>query len=118
MSFATHKHTHTHTHQWYKINANEILESHKLALCDDQSTHMVPVPPAELPEINAFTTVTKLIFLQDHDMQVINTHRQPMYNNIPSVNQNTNSSHQSHNVQPHDQSTAILQQFIMIPQEL
>ena len=46
------------THQWYKINANEIPESYKLVLCDDQSAHMVPLPPAELPEINAFATIT------------------------------------------------------------
>ena len=30
-----------HPHQWYKINANEITENHILALCDDQSAHMV-----------------------------------------------------------------------------
>ena len=53
-----------HTHQWYKINANEILKNHKLALCDDQSAHMVPLPQSELPEINAFTTITRLKFLQ------------------------------------------------------
>ena len=59
-------------HQWYKINANEILENHKLALCDDQSTNMV-VLPAEPPETNAFTTITRLPFLQAQDEQVINT---------------------------------------------
>ena len=59
-----------HTNQWYKINGNEILENHKLVLCDDQWTHMVPVPPAELPEINAFTTSTRLTFLQTQDKQV------------------------------------------------
>ena len=95
-----------HTHQQYKINANEILESHKLVLCDDQSAHMVPIPPAELPEINAFTTVTRLTFLytflQVQDKQVSNTHKQPMYSNIPLVKQNTNSSHHKQSVQPYN----------------
>ena len=48
-----------HIYQLYKINANEILDNHKLALCDDQSADMVPLPPAKLPEINAFTVITR-----------------------------------------------------------
>ena len=88
------------THHWYKINANEILESHTLALCDDHSTHKVPVPPAELPEINAFTTITRPTFLQTQDEQVINTCTQPLYIDIILVNQNTNSSLQNQNVHP------------------
>ena len=35
------------THQWYQISANEILEDHKLALCNDPTVHMEPIPPAE-----------------------------------------------------------------------
>ena len=107
-----------HTHQWYKINANKIFESHKLALCDDHSTHMVPVPPAEPLEINAFTKITRLTFLQTQDEQVSNTHTQPMYSEITLVNQNTNSLLQNQNIFPHDQTTVILQQFSMITQEL
>ena len=53
------------THQWYKINANEILQNHKLALCDDQSPHMVPLPLA----INAFMTIARLTLLQAKDGQ-------------------------------------------------
>ena len=87
-------------------------------LCDDQSTHMVPVPPAELPEINAFTTITRLTFLQTQDEQVSNTYKQPMYSDIPLVNQSTNSFLQNQNVHSHNQSTVILQQFSMITQEL
>ena len=34
---------------------------------------MVPVPPTELPEINAFTTITRLTFLQTQDEQVNDT---------------------------------------------
>ena len=42
-------------------------------LCDDQFTHMIPVPPAEPPEINAFTKITRLTFLQAQDEQVSTT---------------------------------------------
>ena len=105
-------------HQWYKISANKILESHKLALWKDHLTHIGPKPPAKLPEINAFTTITGLTFLQTQDEQVSNTYTQPMYSDIVLVNQNTNSSLQNQYVHPHDQSTVILQQFSMITQEL
>ena len=37
----------THMHQWYKINANEIFENHKLALCTNQLTHKITIPQAE-----------------------------------------------------------------------
>ena len=77
----------------YKFNANEILENHKLALCDDQSAHMVPLPPAELPEINTFTTLTKITLIQTQDGQITDIHKQPMYSNIPLGNQNTNCLH-------------------------
>ena len=66
------------SHQWYKISANEILEKHRLVLCDHHLAHMVPLPPAELPEMNAFTTITRITFLQAQD-----THKQHMYSNIP-----------------------------------
>ena len=104
-------------HQWHKINANETLENHKLALCDDQSAHMVPLLTDEPPEINAFATITRLTFLQAQDGQISNNHK-PMYSNISLVNQNINGSHQSQHVHPHDQSTVILQQFNITAQEL
>ena len=63
--------THTHTSDTKSMQKKYL--SHKLALCDDQLTHMVPVPPAELPEINAFTTITRLTFLQTQDEQISNT---------------------------------------------
>ena len=58
---------HTIHSPWYKIITNEILESHKLALCDDQSAHTVSLPLAELPGINAFMTITRLTLLQAQD---------------------------------------------------
>ena len=42
---------HVLCHYTTHLSANEILKNHKLALCDDQSGHMVPLPPVELPEI-------------------------------------------------------------------
>ena len=106
-----------HIHQWYKINANEIRENHKLALCDDQSAHMVPLPPAEMPPINAFMTIRRLTLLQAQDGKISDNHKQPMYNNIPLVNQNMECSHQSQDVYPYNQSTIILQQFSIITQD-
>ena len=41
----------------HRINTNEILENHKIAHCNDPAVHMVPIPPAELSEINAFNTI-------------------------------------------------------------
>ena len=79
------------TYQWYRFNTNEILESHKLGLCNDQLTNMVPIPPAETPEINAFTTITRLTFLQTQNEQVSNTCTQPMYIALTLANLNTNS---------------------------
>ena len=79
---------------------------------------MVLIPPAEPPEINTFTTITRLTFLQTQDEQVSNTCTQPMYSDIALVNQNTNSSLKNQNVHPHNQSTVVLQQFSMITQEL
>ena len=46
-----------HTHHWYKININEILQNHKLVLCDDHSAHVVSLTSAEQPAVNAFTTM-------------------------------------------------------------
>ena len=38
----------------------EILQNHDLALYDDKSAQMVPLPPAEPPAINVYTTVPTL----------------------------------------------------------
>ena len=45
------------THQWYTINANEITGSHKTALCNELTIHMVPLPSAEPLEVNAVETI-------------------------------------------------------------
>ena len=50
------------THQWYRINTNEITDNHKIALCNDPTVHMLPVPPAEPSEVNAFKTTARLTF--------------------------------------------------------
>ena len=42
------------SHQSYRINTNEITDNHKIALCNDPTVHMVPLPPAEPPEVNTF----------------------------------------------------------------
>ena len=67
---------------------------------------------------NAFMTITRKTLLQAQDGQISDNHKQSMYSNIPLVNQNMKSSHQSQDVHPHNQSTVILQQFSIIAQEL
>ena len=47
------------------------------------------------PEIDAFTTIESLTFLQTQNEQVSNTCTQPMYSDLTLANQNTNSSLQN-----------------------
>ena len=70
--------------------------------------------PAEPTEINAFTTMARLTFLQTKNEQPINIHTQPMYSDSTLAIQNTYNSPQNQNIHANDQSTVILQQFSMI----
>ena len=79
---------------------------------------MLPLPPAEPPEINAFTTITRLTLQQAQDGQISDNHKQPLCSNIPLVNQNMNGSHQSKDVHLHKQPTVILQQLSITTQDL
>ena len=79
---------------------------------------MVPLLPAEPPAINAFTTIARLTLLQAQDGQISDNCKQPMYSNIPLVNQTTECSHQSQDVHPQNLSMVILEQFSIIIQEL
>ena len=53
------------THQWYRINANDIINNHTIAICNDDSINMVPLPPAEPPQFSAFGTVVRLSLSQN-----------------------------------------------------
>ena len=106
------------TIQWCKNQCNEILENHKLVICGDQLTHMVPIPLAELQEIKTITLIARLTFLLVQDKQISNTLLQLMYSDITLDNQNTNNSHHIQNTHSNGQSTVILQQFSMMRQEL
>ena len=88
------------THQWYRINSNEITDNHKIALCNEPTAHMVPLPPAEPSDVNAFETIARLTFSQVQNEHFNNTHTQPMYSNSTSANKNINSSPQNNNVHP------------------
>ena len=106
------------THQWYRINTDEITNTHKIALFNDLKVHTVPLPPAEPLEGNAFETSVRLTFSEAQKEHVSNTHTQPIYSSATSTNNNINSSLQNNNVHPHDQFTVILQKFSKIAQEL
>ena len=63
------------THQWYRINANEITDNHKIALCNTPTVHMVPLPLAEPSEINSVETIARLTHSQtSKDPLTIPTH--------------------------------------------
>ena len=51
--------------QWYRINTNKITNSHIIANCNDTTINMVPLPPAEPSESNAFETIVRLSLLQN-----------------------------------------------------
>ena len=89
-----------HAHLQYKINVNEILKNHKLTLSDDQSAHMVPLPPFELPEMNAFMTITRLTSFQAQNGHISGNCKCLVDSNIPLVNQNMSGLHQSTDVHP------------------
>ena len=57
------------THQWYKVNTttNEIIQDHESALYVDKVAHMVPLPPAEPPAINAYMTILRVTLQQNQD---------------------------------------------------
>ena len=109
-------------HQTYTNDTKSVLmkylKTNKLALWNDPAIHIVPIPPIELSQVNAFEIIAKLTFLQTQNEQINNTHTQPMYSSSTSANQNTNSSHQNQNIHPYDQSTVTLQEFSMVTQEL
>ena len=61
---------------------------------------MVPLPPAEPSEVNAFETSARLTFSQTQNEHFNNNHTQPIYCSSISTNNNINSSPQNTNVHP------------------
>ena len=47
------------------INTNEITDNNNKAIYNDPAINMVPLPPAELSESNAFETIVKLSLSQN-----------------------------------------------------
>ena len=80
-----------HTHQWYRINIEEILQDHELALCDGKVAHMVPLPPA----INIYMTISRVMLQQNQHSQNNAHGKQPQCTCNPLVNQPAEWSHQS-----------------------
>ena len=106
------------THQWYRINTNEITDKHNIALCNDPTINMVPLPTTETSESNAFETIMRLALSQNlRDLS--NDNRTQAIPNVSILtNNNRSNTPQNNMVQSHDQSTVFLQQFSMITQEL
>ena len=77
----------THQPVVYKIYRSEILLDHKLALCDGKLAHIIPLPPAEPPTIDAYVTIPRVTLLQAQDRQNKGHYKQPQYDNNPLVKQ-------------------------------
>ena len=91
-----------HAHQWYRINTKEILQDHRLGLCDDNIAHMVSLPPSQPPAINTYMTLPQVTLQQNQDCQNNAHSKQPQCTSTSLVHQPTEWSHQSQNVHPHD----------------
>ena len=89
-----------------------------MSLCDDKLAHMVPLPPADPPAINAYMTIPRLTLLQGQDRQNNDHCKQPQYNGTPVVKEPPEWLPQNQDVHPHDQSWVIIKQFKIITQEL
>ena len=106
------------THQWYRINTNEITNNHAIAICNDNSINIVPLPPAEPSEFNTFGTITRLLLSQNQAELPNVTHTQTISNNTSTPNNDIDNTSPAKMAQTNDQSTTILQQFSMIAKEL
>ena len=105
------------SHQTH-INDIGLTDNHNIALCNDPTVHMVPLPSAEPSEVNAVETIARLILSQIHEKHPNNICTQSTYSNSTLTNNNTNSSPQNNTIHPHDQSTVVLHQFSMVTWEL
>ena len=79
---------------------------------------MAPLPSVEPSEVNAVETIARITLSQTHEDHPNDTCPQFIYSNLTLTNSYTNGSPQNNTVHPYNQSTAILQQFSMIIQEL
>ena len=103
------------THQWYRINTNEILDRHNVAICNEATVNMVLLSPVEPYKTNAIETFARLAPPNSQtDIDCI-TDGQFIANN-----HNTNKCNASSNsiIPPDYQSTIILQQFSIMIEEL
>ena len=78
-------------HQWYRINANEITDNHKIALCNDPTVHMVPLPSVEPSEVNTVETIARLTLSQIHKNHANDAYVQSTYSNSTLTNNNINN---------------------------
>ena len=79
---------------------------------------MVPLPPAEPPEFNAFETVVRLSHSQNQ-RDLLNDIQTQTASNAPIItNSNICNTPTANITQPRDQSTIIWKQFSMITEEL
>ena len=77
------------THQWFKGNANEITDNHYIALYNDLTVHLVPLPSADSPEVNAVNTIKRLLHSHTSVNHTNSNCPQPSYKNSTLSNNST-----------------------------
>ena len=105
-------------HQWYMINTNKITDNHKIAICNDTTINMVPLPPAEPSEFNTFERIVRLSLPQNQRDLPNSTQTQAIPYTSIITDDNIGNTPKNNMIQSHNQSTIILQQFSMITKEL
>ena len=85
-------------HQWFRINANEINDKHKITLCNDPTVHIMQLPSADPLEVNALNTIERLLHSHTSVNHMNNNHPQPSYNISTSSNNSMNNSPQTNTV--------------------
>ena len=97
---------------------NKIADHHNIALCNDPTINMVPLPIAEPSESIAFETIERLVLSQNQRGLLNDNQTQATPYTSILTNNNTCNIPQTNMAQSHDQSIIILQQFSMITEEL
>ena len=111
-------HNPRYPHQWYCINTNEITDNHNIAICNDTTINMVPLPTAEPSESNAFERIARLSLSQNQREPPNDIQTQSISKTSILTNNNICNTPQNSMTWSHDQSTIIMQQFSMIIKEL
>ena len=106
------------THYWYRINNNGVTDNHNIAIFNDTTINMVPLPPAEPSEFNAFETVVRLSLSQNQRDLPNDIQTQAIPSTSITTDNDKGNIPQNNTTQSCNQSTVIVQLFSIITEEL